>query len=140
MNEAYLMHHGVKGMKWGVRRTKPSTGDSRGSSKTPVPSKPKAKKGMSKAAKIAAGAAVATVSAAVIDQVAFKGAGRKFIADNIDDLLYKTVYKEEYEKGYALGRALAEEMYPNEYPFVNKGVSNVYKKLYNDPDLINKLL
>lgn len=110
VEDTYLMHYGVKGMKWGVRRLKPSTGDSRGNSQAPSPSKPNTKRVLSKKAKIAAGAAVATASAAIIDQVAFKGAGRKFVAAQLDDLWTKTIGKAEYDKGYELGRAYAAEL------------------------------
>lgn len=33
MNDYYLMHHGVKGMKWGVRHDRPSSGERRAARK-----------------------------------------------------------------------------------------------------------
>lgn len=39
MDENYLAHHGVKGMKWGVRKSRPSSGSRSGSTKKKSPSK-----------------------------------------------------------------------------------------------------
>ena len=44
----YLEHYGVKGMRWGVRRSRPSSGSSKTATKKPV-AKPPAKKPVVKA-------------------------------------------------------------------------------------------
>ena len=117
MYEEYLMHHGVKGMKWGVRKKQESSGNNQQS----VDKKKKLKKAFAIAGGVAGAAALATGGA-----IAYKNRkkissamGKKLNAGRINTL---NVYKD-----YRIDRLSNLLEYANDAK--GKGQTNAVRKL-----------